>query len=179
VIKEVLDESSLPSADETVTAAIARTMASAAPRERRTRGELVAAGMPEKQLAWLRGAGLVKPLPDADDESYSGDDLELLRVLGASRKAGITPEMLPVTILGEYAQALAALVRIELRLFREGVIPRADGNLGELTEAATLLSEKLLPVLEDLVGSEASTSRAVEAPSGRQVVPKRTPKTRR
>jgi hypothetical protein len=42
-----------------------------------------------------------------------------------------------------------------------------------------LRRKMLLPVLEDLVGSEASTSRAVEAPSGRQVVPKRTPKTRR
>jgi DNA-binding transcriptional MerR regulator len=163
VIKEVLDESTLPSADETVTAAIARTMASVAPRERRTRDELVTAGMPPKQLEWLKGAGIVTPLPGVEEESYSGDDLELLRVLGASRKAGITPEMLPVTILGEYAQALSALVRIELRLFREGVVPRAEGNLGEITEAATVLSEKLvmllrrkmlLPVLRDLVANE-------------------------
>jgi DNA-binding transcriptional MerR regulator len=167
VIKEVLEGDELASADETVAAAITRTMASVAPEERRTREELLAAGMPSAQLAWLRGSGIVAPVKDVRPESYTGDDLELLRVLGASRKAGITPEMLPVTILGEYVQALSALVRIELRMFREGVMPRADGNLGELTEAATLLSEKLvvllrrkmlLPVLRDLVESETKVS---------------------
>ncbi len=167
VIKEVLDEDQLPSAEETVAAAIARTMASVAPEERRTKDELLAAGMPLGQLHWLRGAGIVSPVPDVSPESYAGDDLELLRVLGASRKAGITPEMLPVTILGEYVQALSTLVRIELRMFREGVMPRAEGNLGEITEAATLLSEKLVvllrrkmlvPVLGDLVASETDAA---------------------
>jgi DNA-binding transcriptional MerR regulator len=159
VIKEVLDEGE-GAADETVTAAIARVMAQGAPREARTRAELIASGMPAGQLGWLKKAGLVTPVAGAEEESYSGDDLELLRVLGASRKAGITPEMLPVTILGEYAQALSALVRVELRLFREGVMPRAGGELQAVTEAATALSEKLvvllrrrmlLPVLRDLV----------------------------
>ena len=167
VIREVLDEAALPSPEETVSAAIARTMASVAPRERRTKEELLASGMPKQQLAWLEGSGLVTPIAGVSPESYAGDDLELLRVLGASRKAGITPEMLPVTILGEYVQALSSLVRVELRMFREGVIPRAEGNLGELTEAATLLSEKLivllrrrmlLPILEDLVKTEAPTT---------------------
>ncbi len=167
VIKEVLDEAALPSAEETVSAAIARTMASVTPRERRTKDELLAAGMPKQQLAWLKGAGLVTPIAGVSPESYAGDDVELLRVLGASRKAGITPEMLPVTILGEYVQALSSLVRVELRMFREGVIPRAEGNLGELTEAATLLSEKLivllrrrmlLPMLADVVNSEDAES---------------------
>lgn len=164
VIKEVLDESALPTAEDTVSAAIARTMASVAPKERRTKEELLASGMPKQQLAWLKGAGLVTPIEGVSPESYAGDDLELLRVLGASRKAGITPEMLPVTILGEYVQALQTLVRLELRMFREGVMPRAEGNLGELTEAATLLSEKLivllrrrmlLPILEDVVKNDA------------------------
>lgn len=167
VIKDVLDEAE-GTADETVTAAIARVTARSASSEVRTRTQLVESGMPAAQLDWLKKAGLVTPVAGAAEESYAGDDLELLRVLGASRKAGITPEMLPVTILGEYAQALSALVRIELRLFREGVMPRAGGDLQVLTEAATALSEKLvvllrrrmlLPVLRELVESERRASR--------------------
>jgi DNA-binding transcriptional MerR regulator len=167
VIKEVLDEAD-GSADETVTAAIARVMAQDASREVRTRAQLLESGMPAAQLAWLKKAGLVTPVAGMEQESYAGDDLALLRVLGAARKAGITPEMLPVTILGEYAQALAALVRVELRLFREGVMPRAGSDLQAITEAATALSEKLvvllrrrmlLPVLDELVQSERRASR--------------------
>lgn len=174
VIKDVLDEAE-GTADETVTAAIARVMAQATPREVRSRAELVASGMPEQQLRWLKKAGLVTPVAGAPEESYAGDDLELLRVLGASRKAGITPEMLPVTILGEYAQALSALVRVELRLFREGVVPRAGGDLQTITEAATALSEKLvvlmrrrmlLPVLSELVEAERRESAPTPRPKG-------------
>lgn len=189
VIKEVLDESALPTAEDTVSAAIARTMASVAPQEKRTKDELLAAGMPKQQLAWLKGAGLVTPVAGESPESYAGDDLELLRVLGASRKAGITPEMLPVTILGEYVQALQALVRLELRMFREGVMPRAEGNLGELTEAATLLSEKLivllrrrmlLPILSDVVKTDALPgSEPARAPKKPRTRTARTSKPRR
>jgi DNA-binding transcriptional MerR regulator len=180
VIREVLDEAE-GSADETVTAAIARVMAHVGPSEVRTRAELIASGMPAGQLAWLKKAGLVTPVEGAAEESYAGDDLELLRVLGASRKAGITPDMLPVTILGEYAQALSTLVRIELRLFREGVMPRAGGDLQAITEAATALSERLvvllrrrmvLPVLRELVEGERRASRppaTVTKPTARRV----------
>jgi len=177
VIKEVLDESALGSPEETVTAAIARAMTQGSARDLRTKEELIAAGMPAKQLAWLKDAGIVRPVAGENAESYTGDDLELLRVLGASRKAGITPEMLPVTILGEYVQAMQALVRIELRMFREGVMPRAGQELGQVTEAATVLSEKLvvllrrkmlLPMLEELVeGERDETPKARPAPRKR------------
>lgn len=195
VIKDVLDEGELGSADETVTAAIARVMAQGAPGERRTKDELLEAGMPRAQLEWLRGAGIVVPLEGAP-ESYAGDDLELLRVLGASRKAGITQAMLPITILGEYVQALQALVRVELRMFREGVMPRAGADLQALTEAATSLSEKLVvllrrkmlvPTLRDLVETERRDSKpppslgarpARETAAGRKT-PARTARERR
>lgn len=177
VIKEVLDESTLGSPEETVTAAIARAMTQSGARDVRTKDELIAAGMPAKQLAWLKDAGIVRPVAGQKIESYAGDDLELLRVLGASRKAGITPEMLPVTILGEYVQAMQALVRLELRMFREGVMPRAGEELAQITEAATLLSEKLvvllrrkmlLPILEELVKSEREeNAKAKPAPRKR------------
>ena len=147
VIKQILDEAALESEDETVGATIARVLEQTAPAERRTRDELVASGMPERQLEWLKQAGLVTAIPGAPEESYAGDDLELLRVLGAARKAGITADMLPVTILGEYAQAMRNLVELELRMFREGVMPRAREDLPGLTEAATTLSERLVILL--------------------------------
>jgi DNA-binding transcriptional MerR regulator len=147
VIKQILDESELDTEDETVGATIARVLEQTAPSERRSREELVAAGMPEKQLEWLRESGLITPLAGEPVETYAGDDVELMRVLGGARRAGITPEMLPVTILVEYAQAMRALVELELRLFREGVMPRARHDLPGLTEAATTLSERLVILL--------------------------------
>ncbi len=148
VIKSVLDESALESVDETAAAAIARALSSSADAsETRTKDELLGAGMPAAQLEWLRTMGAVVPLEGRDDEAYGGDDLELLRVLAAARKCGITPEMLPITIIGEYAAALRELVRIELRLYREGVVPRAGERLSTITEAATTLSERLVVLL--------------------------------
>lgn len=145
VIKRVLDEGEL-SPDETVSAAIARVLEHAAPGERRTRAELEASGLSGAQLDFLTSLGAVRATPgeSGEGEAFAGDDLEILRVLGAARRAGITQEMLPVAILGEYVAALRALVEAELRLFREGVLPRAGGDLTELTEAATVLSERLV-----------------------------------
>ncbi len=146
VIRQVLDESELESGDETVTATIARVLEQTAPTERRSRAELVSAGMPPTQLDFLRQAGIISPQGGAE-EAYSGDDLEILGLLGAARKAGITPEMLPVTILAEYAARLRELVEVELRLYRDGVVPRAKSDLTMLTEAATSLSERLVVLL--------------------------------
>ena len=66
------------------------------------------------------------------DGGFGGDDLELLRVLGAARRAGLTPQMLPVAVLQQYAEAMQRLVTAELELFRRGVIPQAaaSGELG-------------------------------------------------
>jgi DNA-binding transcriptional MerR regulator len=167
VIRDVLDEGARESPDETVAATIARVIAHDRGHDRRSREELERAGVPAVQLDFLVGAGLVRPEVEGGAQWFAGDDLELLRVLGASRKAGLDPEMLPVEILGGYAQALGALVRAELELFREGVLPRAGDRLPELTEAATALSEKLvlllrrkllLPTLAALVAEEQAKS---------------------
>lgn len=143
VIREVLDADALPSRDDALGTAIARVLSERPATERRTRPELIASGMPEAELDWLEGIGLLSPA----DGTYAGDDLELLRVLGASRRAGITAEMLPVTVLAEYADAMRRLVRAELRLFREGVLPRAGRDLDDLATAATTLSERLLVLI--------------------------------
>jgi hypothetical protein len=68
--------------------------------------------------------------------------------------------MLPPEILRSYVAALQELVRVELQMFRAGVMPLAGDDLGKLTEVATTLSEQLvillrrkllLPTLRDLV----------------------------
>ena len=83
---------------------------------------------------------------DGEDTS-SGDDLSLFRILGASRRAGITKQMLPLLIVGSYVQALQELVRIELDLFRRGVVPRAGEDLAPITAVATRLSEQLVVLI--------------------------------
>lgn len=168
VIREVLDESEHEDPDETVAATIARVLGGERRTDRRSRKDLERAGLGKAQLDWLVGTGLVRGKKEGASEIFEGDDLELLRLLGAARKAGLDPEMLPLEVLGQYAQALGALVRAELQLFRQGVLPRAGTRLPELTEAATELSEKLvlllrrkmlLPTLEALVRESAKKKK--------------------
>lgn len=168
VIKSVLDDSELDSQDETVAATIARMLVQTAPADARSREELVAGGMPAEQLDWLEGVGVVAPVADGAGQVYAGDDLEILRVLGAARRAGITADMLPVTVLAEYGAALRALVQTELRLYREGVLPRAgDRDLASLTEAATTLSERLVVLLRRKLLVPTLRALAQRPPTGR------------
>lgn len=147
VIKSVLDESELDNQDETMAATIARVLEQTEGEER-TREELLALGVVPSQLEMLTTLGVVRPLADRDEETYRGDDVEILRVLGAARKAGLTEGMLPVEILGDYARALSRLVEIELSLFRQGVLPAVEPErLPALTEAAVTLSERLVVLM--------------------------------
>jgi DNA-binding transcriptional MerR regulator len=146
VIKGVLDGIK-PDTDEQTATAIRRVLEDSAPMEARTRKQLLDAGVPAIELDFFKGLGVLEPEIIGAEEVYVGDDLQLLRVLGESRKAGITVEMLPPSILEPYARAIRELVRTELRLFREGVIPHAKGNVKQLAEAATKLSEQLVLVL--------------------------------
>lgn len=142
VIKRLIEGEAPELADtiETVRSALARNAATA-PRSRR---DLLAAGIAKRELEWLERLGVIAAAPVGDGDGFGGDDLELLRTLGAARKAGITPEMLPISILGDYLEAIQRLVKIELQLFREGVLPRAGSDIGRVTEAATHLSERLV-----------------------------------
>ncbi len=148
VIRQVLDESEMDSRDEAVATTIARVVEQSAGLEERTLEELLASGLEPAQLQILRDLGVVRPVPDREEETYAGDDLEILRVLGASRRAGITQDMLPTEIVAEYARALGELVRLEVRMFREGVVPNAPPDeLPSITEAATTLSERLVVLM--------------------------------
>ncbi len=138
VIREVIDGQT-KNVHEATAAAITRVLEQGAPSDRKSKQALLELGVAEDDLALLERLGLVRPGPD-----YGGADLALLRTLGAARKAGLTAEMLPIDILGPYAEAVRALVQVELELFQRGVLPRAGEALEPLTEAATALSEQLL-----------------------------------
>jgi len=147
VIKTVLDESELENQDETVTATIARVLQQTS-GEQRTRDELFDLGVAPPQLEALRQLGVVRPIADCEEETYAGDDVEILRVLGAARKAGLSEGMLPMEILGNYANRLRELVDAELALFRDGVLPHVSPEkLPALTESAVTLSERLVVLM--------------------------------
>ncbi|MEJ7729798.1 MAG: MerR family transcriptional regulator [Polyangiaceae bacterium] len=170
LIKQVLDERS-GDGHAATREAIERTLARQAPPEQRTRAELVAAGVDARDLTWLEGLGVVAPRGRGDAAVYAGDDIALLQTLGAARRAGLRPDMLPITILAPYVDAIRNLVRVELQMFAEGVLPRADGDVGPLTEAAAVLSERLvvllrrrmlLPQLDDLMAARTQAQAASE-----------------
>jgi DNA-binding transcriptional MerR regulator len=170
VIRQLLDEPRRESIEES-SRAIAGTLAKLAPAERRTRRELVAAGVAAGELAYLERLGVIAAEGEGDDAAFAGDDLALLRTLGAARRAGLTAEMLPPAILAEYTRAIAALVRVEVALFESGVLPRAAGRERELAEAATVLSERLIVLLRrkmlvPMLEAAAARPRETHAPAG-------------
>ncbi len=163
VIRELLDGEPTAPQDRTTAEAINRVLRKVAPKQEMTRSQVRDAGADEDDLVWLTGIGLITPRRVDGEEVYSGDDLALLKVLKRARLAGITEQMLPTSILGEYVVRIRELARAELELFRTGVVPQADGNLPELAEAAMYLSEELviqirrralLPALRELVAEE-------------------------
>ncbi len=179
VIREALDTSSLDASLDDALLAIERSLKAKEAAGRRTRVELLASGMPADELAFFVSLGVVTPVRDESGaECFAGDDLQLLQTLGAARRAGITPAMLPHTILASYVKAVGELVRVELELFRTGIVPRAGDELGPLVESATQLSERLvmllrrkllLPMLRDLKRSPGEPSEQVApAPKARK-----------
>jgi DNA-binding transcriptional MerR regulator len=144
VIKEALagEEPSLARAIRTIQGALDEGGSSP-----RTRSSVLASGARESDLSWLETVGALTPVEVEGEVGYSGDDLELLRVLSAARRAGLTPEMVPLSIVGDYVAAIQRLVDVELRVFREGVLPRAGAELAPITRAATKLSEKLVTLI--------------------------------
>ena len=146
VIKELLDSSGPATALEPE-AAISRVLQDMAPSRSKTRAELIEEGMPGGELDWFQELGIVSPDGEGDVQSFSGDDLELVETLSEARKAGITREMLPPGILEPYVRCIRELVRTEVRMFREGVVPASGDSLPALAEAATVLSERLVVLL--------------------------------
>ncbi len=168
VIRDVLDGADPYKSKETE-AALARALRNEDTGETRTRTELLAAGMPEEQLEFFESTGFISAQMNDDGEPvYDSSDVALLRTLGAARRAGLSPEMLPHTIVGPYVAALTQLVRVELEMSRAGMLQRSpEDDVGAVVEAAATLSEQLvlqlrrkmlLPMLRELVEEEEGGS---------------------
>jgi DNA-binding transcriptional MerR regulator len=169
VIRQVLDrldDGEVPP-DVAVEATIARVLGDLAPRETMSRRQLVAGGIKDRELELLASLGITTPEKVDGEEIYNGDDLSLLRVLGQARRAGLTAQMLPIEVLREYVEAVRTLIRLEIDLFRDGVVPSAGEDLAKLTEVATTLSERLvvllrrkllLPTMRQLIDDERAAS---------------------
>jgi DNA-binding transcriptional MerR regulator len=146
LIRQAVDDAAAAPDDLAAAEAIAAVLEEHTTTRSRTRAELIERGVSERELVWLAAAKLA--VPSGADQSYRGDDLSLLVTLGDARRAGLSAEMLPFAILGEYLQALRGLVDVELRMFRAGVLPRAASTeTRSLTDAATRLSERLVVLL--------------------------------
>ena len=176
LIKEAIDGAPDETSD-LVARCLERGLEKLGSHERRTREQLIATGMPPAQLEYFDGRGILSPeRGPTGDVTYAGDDLALLRTLGRARRAGISPEMLPHTILAPYVRAIGDLVRVELELFRSGMVPRSGENLPELVEHAAKLSEQLivllrrrmiLPMLAQLSREDGAPKKA-RPPTGRR-----------
>ncbi len=187
VIREVLEEKGVR--DDEVGEALRSALAGLSSVPARGRDEIVRAGVSEDELGFFERVGVVTPKEVDGKVVYEGNDVALLKTLGAARRAGLTAEMLPYTILGPYVTAIRELSRLELVLFREGVLPRAGDRLKELVTAAAELSEQLivllrrrmlLPTLEALVREEGeSKAPPPEAPGPVAKQPVSKPRTTR
>jgi len=144
VIKDILEGARPGTEDQLAVEAIARVLEEESQKQQKTRSMLLEAGHPVEEIDWLRDNQFIIPELIDGEETYSGEDISLLMTLLNSRRAGLTAEMLPTTILEPYREAIQKLVMVELELFRSGVIPRAAGEIPELTEVATRLSESLV-----------------------------------
>ncbi len=148
VIREILvDEPVSATADEALGTTIREVMGLGDTSNAISVVQLVEEGVDESDIDWLEGGSLIRSTDVGGERGFGGDDLRLIRILTRSREAGITPEMLPPQILGPYVQAISDLVRLELAMFREGVVPRATDDLAELVGHAAQLSEELVTVL--------------------------------
>lgn len=173
VIKSTLVRSAAAPDDLAAADAIAKVLARHGGPRSRTRDELIERGADPRELDVLAATGLA--VPTGPDRRYRGDDLSLLLTLGAAREAGLSPAMLPFSIIHDYLAAIRGLVDIELRLFRSGVLGAAPRDVARLTTAATKLSERLvvlvrrkllLPTLQHMIERpKPIAAHSVEEPS--------------
>ena len=147
VIKKMLDGALEQTSDATTVEGFSIGLAKLAAHEAITRKEMLEAGSSKEELNWLENEGLIHRVKVDGKAGYRGDDLTLLKTIRAARAEGITEEMLPYTVLKPYYDAITEMVRTELDLFREGIMPRAETSLLELAQKATRFSETMVVLL--------------------------------
>ena len=147
VIKSVLASPFSEQDSAAAARAVEHALEAMAPNESRTRAQLLAAGLSKADLAICETTGMISATVVDGIDTFGGHDLAILRLLGSSRRAGITPEMLPTKIVGTYVHAIRELVRVESEMFTHGVVPRAGAELAAITDAAMRLSEQLVVLI--------------------------------
>jgi DNA-binding transcriptional MerR regulator len=147
VIKEMLDGAVHETSDATTMEGFALALAGLASHEALSRKNAMAEGTSKSELDWLEAEGLIHRVKVDGKAGYRGDDVALLKTLSSARSAGISEEMLPTTILKPYYAAIEELLRSELDLFRDGILPRADTSLLDLAQMATRFSESIVVLL--------------------------------
>jgi DNA-binding transcriptional MerR regulator len=113
-----------------------------------TRSEVLAQlEIEPEDLEEMHRLDLVEPTANDEGEPvYAGNDLRLMSIIDETRRAGLGP-LFPMSILTPYRAALRTLARVELELFRSGVLdgplPR-DVPVSEVADQAARLGEQLV-----------------------------------
>lgn len=148
VLDRIDDQNEDVGDDLMMEATIARVLGEMESRDTITYRQLVEhEGVPPDDLRLFEKLGVLEPHGEGLDRVYKGDDVALLQVMNQARRAGLNARMLPANVLADYVQAITHLTRVELELFRRGVMPQAQGDLPKLTSIATTLSERLVVLL--------------------------------
>ena len=164
VIRKILDGVESAPSNDVVVKEVEQVLRRTAPAAVKRRTTLEEDGVDPVDMDWLTKIGIISPGTDENgDEIFDAEDLALINVLIKARAAGIRSDMLPPDILLPYMDAIKNLVRMELQMFRMGVLPRAEVNLPEIIEAGAELSEQLvlllrrkllLPTLKAIIAEE-------------------------
>ena len=144
LIKDVLDDASPAPSLSSMVQAISQVLTGEAPEGIKTQKELIDDGVPVSDFEILDAAGLLAP---DDQERYSGDDLTLLSVLGEARTGGLDANVLPSSVVGLYVDLVRQLVRTEVSLFQQRVLPVAQEEPERVLAAAASVSERFIMVL--------------------------------
>ena len=116
----------------------------------RTRDDVLASlRISEDDLRRLGEMGLLDG--DPPQGPFSGAEREILEIIHQTREQGMG-DLFPLEILPEYIDAISALVRMEIDLFRRRVLGGArlpDSGLEQIARQAIGSSERLLVAMRD------------------------------
>lgn len=147
VIKDMLDHGADSGDEETIARTIGRVLADATTPSRQSTAEVLASGFEAEELETMLSLGLVTGEDEGGEVQYSGMDLELIQAIRGARASGLTPEMLPFTIVEGYRAMIEKIVEMELQIFTANVVPKAEDDLERLSEEALRYSERIIVLL--------------------------------
>tara|TARA_B100000579_G_C22633944_1_gene758068 strand:+ start:170 stop:901 length:732 start_codon:yes stop_codon:yes gene_type:complete len=147
VIKDILEGAEAAPDDRTTVEVIAKVIKEVSPSTKQTREQVLQMGIDQGELSWLEKKGFLSPTRESGETVYRGDDLSMIQVVCEARASGITKNMVPIESLAKYRVWVSQLVKNELKLFREDMMPLAGEELASVAEASMKMSERLVAVL--------------------------------